>query len=711
MQHLEDITFWALRASLPAGVLALALWAIYRSQRTRHLYGLQYVLGMLILTRLCLPSIPSTSLHPLNWFQTKQGTVLPHSAAYEAPQKPANSEIPHIPPATTPNAASQEVANVSPNSLISWRDLLALLWLSGCLLGAFRLTAAHIRHHRLFKACEPLVDPLIEKRINMIQKKLGIHQRIQVFTSPHIATAAVSGTIRPKLILSDKFVQELTPQQQAHVVTHELVHVKHFDPLLNWLTLVVQAIHWFNPLTHWALKKFQHDRELICDAKTIQILGEQERSAYGDTLIAILTSFRPQKTFPNLVPMISNKNEIKRRIIMISKNQTKDKRPSFLFAGLAIILAVTFTGPSPLIAEGPADREPQQREFTELQSPESELELELDYIIETEPGSASRLRLGDASSRVSGHGILVAPGSGRQMYNVHEIDLRAFGSGGLLLIDITMGDGECAGSFDLFPEGVPLPSGSPNGSVAHKYDVPPGAKKTLVHQFAKGQVFRFGASGNWFSEKGSTNEFEFEARAVALPSQAANTQAFSSLDGVHFRTKVSKAPMREPHPEIEVQKSVNVDVTPRTHKLIDTRPELDVHIEEVETEKSITLSPSANSALSSITLEPESHALVSPDGKATIVFSPEKKRTSTKLKSKHQGHTLTLINGDDEFIAISPESAITLRSRSNGENVIHLKKRDTNQWTTLETQSSKGEANQFQLKPRKSKKKVRATSE
>ena len=150
------------------------------------------------------------------------------------------------------------------------------------------------------------------------------------------------------------------------------------------------------------------------------------------------------------------------------------------------------------------------------------------------------------------------------MYNVHEIDVSSFDSGGILLVDITMGDGESAGSFDLFPEGVPLPSGSPNGSVARSYDITSGESRTMVYQFAKGQVFRFGASGNWFSEKGTTNEFQFEARAV--PVQGAQIAAVTGVS-VGIQRSVSKSKKAFPSSILSRQPRVALSMNSRSIKM------------------------------------------------------------------------------------------------------------------------------------------------
>ncbi|MBT8387872.1 MAG: hypothetical protein KJO12_10710 [Ignavibacteria bacterium] len=91
------------------------------------------------------------------------------------------------------------------------------------------------------------------------------------------------------------------------------------------------------------------------------------------------------------------------------------------------------------------------------------------------------------------------------------MDCTAFDEGGTILLKILTGKGSCAGSFDLFPQGFPLPSkGKPEGTLDGDYDVTTNAKGEIEYKFDKGQIFQFGATGNWFSRKDQTNTYTFE---------------------------------------------------------------------------------------------------------------------------------------------------------------------------------------------------------
>ena len=123
--------------------------------------------------------------------------------------------------------------------------------------------------------------------------------------------------------------------------------------------------------------------------------------------------------------------------------------------------------------------------------------------------------------------IFRAPGHGLQDYTVIEIDTTAFKSGGLLTIDILVGNAEPKGSFDLYDGDTEVPTqGMPHEALTSAWDVPPGKRGTIKYRFDEGKVFKLGATGSWFSQKGSTNAFW--AKISVEPNQEAETGKVSS---------------------------------------------------------------------------------------------------------------------------------------------------------------------------------------
>ena len=100
------------------------------------------------------------------------------------------------------------------------------------------------------------------------------------------------------------------------------------------------------------------------------------------------------------------------------------------------------------------------------------------------------------------------PERGHQDYTVVKIDATAFEDGGMLTIDLQVGSGQAAGSFDLFDGDSELPiEGVPDNILAHEWGIPPGGTAVIAYRFDQGQIFQLGATGDWFSEKGSVNAF------------------------------------------------------------------------------------------------------------------------------------------------------------------------------------------------------------
>ena len=156
--------------------------------------------------------------------------------------------------------------------------------------------------------------------------------------------------------------------------------------------------------------------------------------------------------------------------------------------------------------------------------------------------------------------IFRAPGHGSQDYTVIEIDMTAFENGGMLTIDISVGHAEASGSFDLFDGESELPThGMPHEALTSAWDVPPGKRGTIKYRFDEGKVFKLGATGSWFSQKGSTNAFwakisvepnqAVESRKVAptrseqSPEDVMNAfvEAFKNLDSEGVRSMVTES--------------------------------------------------------------------------------------------------------------------------------------------------------------------------
>ena len=92
------------------------------------------------------------------------------------------------------------------------------------------------------------------------------------------------GVFRPRPVLPPDFDTRYGPHEQAMVLAHEHAHLRRRDPLANAVAHVWLCLTWFNPLMYWALRLFQFDQELACDASVLALPGSSPRR-YADALL------------------------------------------------------------------------------------------------------------------------------------------------------------------------------------------------------------------------------------------------------------------------------------------------------------------------------------------------------------------------------------------------------------------------------------------
>ena len=111
--------------------------------------------------------------------------------------------------------------------------------------------------------------------------------------------------------------------------------------------------------------------------------------------------------------------------------------------------------------------------------------------------------------------VLRAPGAGYQDYTIVNIDATAFEGGGTLIIDVHVGSADTSGSFDLFDGNSELPTeGYPANALTSMWGIRPNQTGQIRHLFARGKVFKFGATGDWYGEKGRINAFQARISVV-----------------------------------------------------------------------------------------------------------------------------------------------------------------------------------------------------
>lgn len=157
--------------------------------------------------------------------------------------------------------------------------LLPLLWGLGTAALALWLVWRYTASLRLFRTSLPFEDPAAQAWL----QAHPIRRPLSLRVSDQIRSPLTYGTLRPVILLP----KGMDPAALEPVLTHELIHVRRFDPLAKLVFAAALCLHWWNPLV-WALYVLaDRDMELSCDEAVLRLLGGEARRDYALTLLSL----------------------------------------------------------------------------------------------------------------------------------------------------------------------------------------------------------------------------------------------------------------------------------------------------------------------------------------------------------------------------------------------------------------------------------------
>src|SRR6266540_2526754 len=326
---------WAWKTSIYATLLIVLVFLLQKLLAKWLTPRLRYALSLLVLIRLWLPIVPSSSLSFENLF--------PQSARLMQPA--AVLPISGLPLEEVISVHQSVISPVSAPAVDHPRGIFAsgaigLGWAAGCLCLLSLAGWRYWKWNRLIKLGRPISDPKLIDLLNSAGEAMRVRSAVTLVAVSQLGSPAVFGFRRVRLLLPEAVLRQLNDQELRLIFLHEMAHVRRKDVLLNFLLITVQFLHWFNPFVWLALHRLRADRELVCDAMVMQRVGPEERPGYGKVLLKLMDGFSVgHRVFASAVPVVGSKHEIKRRIIMI-----KHHRRSSIAACVATALMVTALG-------------------------------------------------------------------------------------------------------------------------------------------------------------------------------------------------------------------------------------------------------------------------------------------------------------------------------------------------------------------------------
>jgi beta-lactamase regulating signal transducer with metallopeptidase domain len=198
-----------------------------------------------------------------------------------------------------------------------WSDMLPVVWWLGAIVYFGVIFCGYISFVGKLKVSNITTD---------------ITLKLPVYRNPNVQTPMLIGFFTPAIVLPDI---DYSTQELDNILMHELTHYRRRDLRIKWLSVIVGAIHWFNPIVWIFRREISRICELACDEAVIRDLGAAEKQSYGETLIAVAAENR--LPFGVLsTTMCAEKNALKERLGAIMKNR-KFTKPAIIISAVLIL--------------------------------------------------------------------------------------------------------------------------------------------------------------------------------------------------------------------------------------------------------------------------------------------------------------------------------------------------------------------------------------
>lgn len=378
----SPLALWVATTSFQAAVLVVlilvARWALGKWLSP----GWRSALWLLVLVRLALPAAPQSDLSLFNFLSVENAraggepaSVAPAQQAdgeRNRPQGPPELSMrdpaPARPPDTSPPGAAPRTQTRVPTPAVvpppvvggkitpaptagapqsaptDWRGWAAIVLPAVWLLGAAAMlarffVAAMVTAARL-RGLAPCRDGRALAVLEECKAVMRVRAPLRVLETSAVATPALAGLWRPRLLLPEGMTNSLSPRELRFVFLHELAHLKRWDLPVNWLVGLLGALHWFNPVLWLAFARLRADRELACDAMVLQRTGHGQAREYGRAIVGLLERISGRDALPGVVRVVEDHKQIRRRIAMIASFRRPSRGWTVLGTVLLCVLGV-----------------------------------------------------------------------------------------------------------------------------------------------------------------------------------------------------------------------------------------------------------------------------------------------------------------------------------------------------------------------------------
>jgi len=264
-------------------------------------------------------------------------------------------------PQTDPTAVTPAAPVTTAFILKIILSFLPLIWLVGVFVFIILYGIQFVRFRRkIMRTSLQIDDTGILLALEDSMTEMSIKGKLRLLSNNIIKTPMLVGLFKTFLILPEV---EMSERELKVILKHELTHFKRHDLRVKSLTLVANAIHWFNPAAYRLTKNIDTFCELSCDEQVVSDMNMEERQFYGETILNVLCRVVNQHS-GIYATLAESKKGIERRLTHMMNVKNTSKRiviisfviaATLCFTGFAIASFMNVTGEDTDLNDNPGE--------------------------------------------------------------------------------------------------------------------------------------------------------------------------------------------------------------------------------------------------------------------------------------------------------------------------------------------------------------------
>ncbi len=167
---------------------------------------------------------------------------------------------------------------------MTWQTLFGSVWLIGVIVLVCLSVYGYVRMVRLSRRLNPAADAW-QRQWQNLSKHRG--KRCRMLVSESVGPMMLRRPADYAFIVPETYWNDLSEHQRQAVMLHELAHLERHDVWRQLLARLVATIHWFNPISWWAMQRYEQAAELACDSRVTEE-GEHLSAGFAAALVQLV---------------------------------------------------------------------------------------------------------------------------------------------------------------------------------------------------------------------------------------------------------------------------------------------------------------------------------------------------------------------------------------------------------------------------------------